>query len=1262
VSETAYACLPDLLREATSAGPDRIAAVQGARSLTFRQLWDDGSRLAGCLRELGVAPDDCVGLYVEPSLDLLVGAWGILLAGGAYLPLSPDYPADRLAYMISTSRTRVVFTQPALVAELTRLAPPGTVLVTLADAGHRAAAAPDLTPGNLAYVVFTSGSTGRPKGVMIEHRSIVSQLRWLSTAYQLDRRRTVLQKTPMSFDAAQWEILAPACGSTVVMGEPGVHRDPAGITAAIRRHGVTTLQCVPTLLRALLDGEELPACTSLRQVFCGGEALPAELARDFHAALPDCDLVNLYGPTECTINSSAYTVPRGAALSGTVSIGAPVHGTRYHLLAADRTPVAAGETGELYISGIQLARGYVHRPDLTAERFGPNPFCALPPYDRLYRTGDLGRWNPDGTVQFVGRADNQVKLRGFRVELDEIQLAIQAHDWVRAAAVVLSEDAQQLVAFVELDPKEAALMDQGSPGAHHRSKAGRLQLKAQLSDPGVRDLPGRRAVDLPGRIPGREQRARVFARKTYRFYEGGELSSADILGALRRRPERAARREIGQLDVDTLGAILRWFGQFSSGERLLPKYGYASPGALYATQLHLEIAGIDGLLAGYYYYHPVRHQLVLIRELPAGPPRLRLHFVGRGSAIEAVYRENIREVLEIETGHLVGLFEEILPAYGLDIGSGPDVPAVVGALETTDAYLRSFDIVPAGSAEAPHSVTIYVQVHPGGQVRDLPPGLYEYTGGELRRVGAEIVLRRHVIAINQQAYDRASFGITVLAGGERGWAGYVDLGRTLQHLQLNDANLGFMSAGYSSRTGNDLPSARRINQILRASGPSYFFVGGRVSDTQVRSEGMYEDAVHMKGPTELIKDDLATLLPAFMIPNRIAILDALPLTPNGKVDRQALAGRELAAAPQRPFVPPRTETERRVSAIWTTALKREAASVRDDFFECNGNSMIAVGLVNKLNREFGSDLPLQALIEFPTIEQLARRIDGGSAAPASRLIPLRRTGSGRPVYCWPGLGGYPMNLRPLAGELPLDRPCYGIQAYGIDAGEVPYGTIREMAASDAAIIRRHQPRGPYTLWGYSFGARVAFETAYHLELAGEQVDHLFLIAPGMPSIRATPAGGDPYRDPAFVTILYSVFAGTTSGTGLAQCLAASTDEDSFAACIGRLYRDLEPAQIRRIIRIVRQTYSFEYTFAELAERTIQAPITIFKAAGDDYSFIENSRGYSALPPAVIQLAADHYGVVKRPAELAAAIRLRLGTRQEGEFRAARTYQALPDAA
>lgn len=1279
-----HASLPDLLREQARNNPDGTAVSYGRDRLSHRELLEAGEGLAAHLRRLGVARDDRVGLFVEPSLDLMVGAWGILCSGGAYLPLSPEYPEERLRYMIEDAGVGIIFSQEHLRGKLAELAPSGTRIFTLRDAeearAQDAQASAEYVPAgpgsgprpdDLAYVIYTSGSTGKPKGVMIEHRSVVHQMRWLRTAYGLGPDKVVLQKTPMSFDAAQWEILAPACGSSVVMGSPGVYRDPEGLIETITEHGVTTLQCVPTLLQALVETEEFDRCASLRQIFSGGEALSRNLATQVLNTLPGCDLVNLYGPTECTINASAFTVDPGRIGEGpgAVSIGSPATGTSYHILDASLSPVGVGEIGELYIGGVQLARGYLDRPEMTAERFVDGSFVGE---DRLYRTGDLASWNDDGTVQFAGRADSQIKLRGFRVELDEIKLAIEAHDWVKNAAVLVKDDPrtgfQNLIACVELSPKEAALMDQGNHGAHHQSKASKLQVRAQLSDAGARgdaELAGKDVVALPGAEATPEQRRRVFARKTYRFYEGGDVSREDILRLLGRTARGTSSRAPGDLDIAELGAILRYFGQFRSTERLLPKYGYASPGSLYATQLYLELSGIAGLRAGQYYYHPARHGLVLIRELPdaGGAPRIRAHFMGRKSAIEPVYKNNIQEVLAIETGHMVGLFDEILPGYGLGIGELELRPAVRGDLECADEdyYLGTAEIVAFDRRLAEEPLDVCVQAHPG-KVADLTAGQYRYTGGDLERISDDVVRKKDVIAINQRVYDRSQFGITVLSRPERGWLAYADLGRALQRLQMNDLDLGFMASGYSSETGHDLPAAKRIGAVLRERGdrvgPSYFFLGGRVSSAQVRSKGMKEDIVHMQGPEEMIKEDLVNFLPDYMVPNKVVVLDRLPLTANGKIDVNALRASDRTDVDfaDRPFVPPRSRTEKRIGDLWKKLMRRDAVSIRDDFFASGGNSLIAVSLINRINKIFSSALPLQALFESPTVEQLARRVDdlgaGGRDDADSRLVRLHDSGSGRPVFCWPGLGGYPMNLRLLAGRLDADRPFYGVQAHGINEGEVPYDTIAQMAAEDIKAIKQVQPTGPYTLWGYSFGARVAFETAHQLERAGEKVENLFLIAPGSPKVRADDAavhGDEPdYRNPAFVTILFSVFTGTISGPLLDACLRQATDDESFADFIGTAYSGLDTELVKRIVRIVRRTYEFTYTFRELRERRIKAPVTIFKARGDDYSFIENSDGFSAQAPTVVTLEADHYSLLRDPDidELLRAIRHGLRDRDE----------------
>ncbi len=1258
-----HASLRSLLDYQARLRPDDIAITAAGGDLTFRELKAEADRLGSHLLALGAEPDTCVGLYTEPSADLVTGVWGILTAGAAYLPLSPDYPEARLRYMVENASARVVVTQPHLRDRLSRLVPEGTTVVTAVDAPPADAPLPlpDVHSDHLAYVIYTSGSTGKPKGVMIEQRSIASQLRWLDNCGHLGPNVSILQKTPMSFDAAQWEILACAVGTRVVMGTPGLFRDPQGIITMICEHRVTALQGVPTLLQALVDSEELGACSSLTRVFSGGEALTRAFARDLFRALPGVSLVNLYGPTETTINATSLWVDPealGEASPAISPVGVPADNVTCYILDEDHQPVDIGESGELFIGGVQVARGYIGLPEVTKERFLPSPFN---PTERLYRTGDLAQWNPDGTIQFMGRTDNQVKLRGYRVELEEVASRIEEHTWVRRAAAVVTDaprtGGKTLVATVELNERTAAVMDQGrSDAAHHQSKASKLQVKAQLSNPGLREaqqLAGRQSIELPDREGTEEQRQAAFARKTYRFYDGDGMTADGILALLAPRPvEAAAPREVTDLTLDELGALLRWLGPFRSEQRLLPKYAYASPGALYATQLYLEIDGLAGL-SGVYYHHPVDHTLVRVGDLPetGRAPGLKLHFLGKQQAIEPVYKNNIVEVLEFEAGHMLGVLEEVLPRHGLTINPLCFDPAAKSRLDVADDdhYLGTFTVTAHDGRPRPNDVELFVQAH-GDQVAGLPAGLYRHRDGELQFLSEQMVERRHVIAINQGVYDHASIGISAVSRATDQWRHYIVLGTLLHRLQRTPG-VGFMSSGYSSKTGNPLPASRRLDDLLAAADipaapASYFFVGGLITPEQAAHQGMNEDAVHTKGPAEMIRDDLAQFLPDYMIPARVVVVNELPLTANGKIDTKAAAQlpQVTAARTAAVYVAPATPTEQWLASEWGRLLKYDSVSTQDEFFASGGNSLHAVSLVNRINSEFGTQLPLQVIFETPKLEDLAERIDGGTPVRSSRLVPLNSGGSGTPVFAWPGLGGYPMNLRLLAQGVGLDRPVTGIQAHGINPGEAPYPTIREMAMADVAEIRRAQPSGPYTLWGYSFGARVAFETAWQLEQFGEKVDNLLLICPGNPRVREQDGqrwGRDAsFANPAYTTILFSVFAGTAHGPAVQACLREVTDEDSFVAFVHQRMPALDEATIRRITRIVAETYEFEYTFSELRERHIDAPVTIFKARGDDYSFLENSSGYSARLPRVIDLDGDHYSVLKKRGveELIAGIR------------------------
>jgi amino acid adenylation domain-containing protein len=340
-------------------------------------------------------------MCLERSIELVVGLLGILKAGGAYVPLDPAYPEQRLAFMLADANVPVLLTQ----AHLRAAQSDGAVVLALDEEWEQVSGESGVNPRvvtseqNPAYVLYTSGSTGRPKGVMISHGAISNHMCWIQREFAIDEQDTVLQKTPFSFDASVWEFYAPLlAGGRLVMALPGGQRDSAYLVQAVREHAVSLLQVVPSMLRLLLSEAEVSACQSLRYVFAGGEALPVELQTTFAARLSGARLCNLYGPTETTIDASFHVCEEeGSGL--TVPIGRPVANNRFYLLDQERQLVPRGVAGELYIGGAGVGRGYLGRPELTAEKYVPHPFSDRG--ERLYRTGDLCRYLADGSVEFL---------------------------------------------------------------------------------------------------------------------------------------------------------------------------------------------------------------------------------------------------------------------------------------------------------------------------------------------------------------------------------------------------------------------------------------------------------------------------------------------------------------------------------------------------------------------------------------------------------------------------------------------------------------------------------------------------------------------------------------------------------------------------------------------------------------------------------------------------------------------------------------------
>jgi len=1133
--------LHELVQEQADRFPDKTAVVDGEREITFRELIDRANHYAAHLAAAGVALESPIVIVLPRSIELIAAILGVLRAGASFVPINPDFPAARLQQVV-TDTAAVLTINADWIAGL--------------DAASPLVSFPEIPTSSRAYVIFTSGSTGRAKGVEIEHRNIVNFVRATIDRMQVTHDDRFSFSFSPSFDGAIAEIFySLSCGGTCVVIDQSTLLNPSELSRLLNKQRVSVGKFPPALL-STLDPNELP---NLRTVVSAGDKLTGELARRWITG--GRVLYNGYGPTEVAVGCCMMRLTE-AWKDEKPPIGPPMNNMQMYVLDEHQQPLPIGVSGEIFIGGRGVGRGYLGQYELTDAVFLPDPFVAgnsiepLDPADppRMYRTGDLGRWLPSGVVEFVGRVDDQVSLRGFRIEPGEIAATLETLDEVRQAVVIerTDNDSSQLVAYVvaqtgphlnnstQTDSQPSAASQPTLHDSHLESEhvtqwrslfEQTHRLAPPVLDPSF-NITGWVSTFTGKPIPADEMREwtdgavrrirNLQPRNVLEIgcgtgllllrvaehcerYVGSDLlesSLQNIRNELSRRPKYRDNVTLFQADADDFDHL----GGETFDCIVMNSVVQYFPGIDYLMRV-LEGA-FDHLSPGGSIFLGDVRNLALQNAMATA---IELAHADDGLSL-AELKHRVASRIEHEEELLLDprLFDSLSAIH-------PRVSNVRVLLKDTaranelGRYRYDVIIEVDGNQSDPITRTRSFDESVASEIESVPAPV-RVTGVLNARVATDV----RSVELADSLADSDPVGVL------RTQIALWETTRVARDPDTLLASLGRPGIA----TWNDTDPSRFDVVISSDASPTTVHP---ISTTHAVDLSLYaNDPIgtdRSREFTKRLRDELILRLPAYMIPSAFVVLDELPRTVNGKVDRDALprpAGRPAWAGK---FSPPTTPTQTALVSIWEDLLDTRPIGIQDDFFDLGGHSMLAVRMTSDVERILGKRLPLVALFQDATIAHLATIIDQGELATiGSTLVPLRtvernvdRAETLPPLFCIHPAGGTVFCYMEMVSHLNPDRAVYGIQANGVDGNQPPHETLAEMAAHYTRVIREICPQGSVHLAGWSLGGNIAFEVARQLQSRGTPVGILSLLDSGLMSPESK------LREEDFLPLLSALF-------------------------------------------------------------------------------------------------------------------------------------------